>query len=204
MTKEVEADITAFGAAVTDLLTKVTISASNYNASKEVLEKFEHSPENKPKKRYSRNFLLPSEGRYWSPSLGLGFSSILGGCRLLHMWLFKIWSLINFITMKRLLLILNIFALLFGALATQSCEDTSGGYQHGYYNRNYYNGDAYNSGDYNERPYDERRYTRGYIPSDRPSIDVHLWTDACRRVKARIEVKRSRRASGEVVANFFD
>jgi hypothetical protein len=80
----VEADIAAFGAAVTDLLTKVTISASNYNASKEVLEKFEHSPENKPKKRYSRNFLLPSEGRYWSPSLGLGFSSILGGCRLLH------------------------------------------------------------------------------------------------------------------------
>ena len=70
--------------------------------------------------------------------------------------------------MKRLLLILNIFALVFGALATQSCEDTSGGYQHGYYNRNYY------SGDYNERSYDERRYNRGYYPSDRPSIDVHL------------------------------
>jgi hypothetical protein len=71
--------------------------------------------------------------------------------------------------MKRLLLILNIFALVFGALATQSCEDTSGGYQHAYYNRNYYSGNAYNSGDYNER-----RYARGYIPSDRPSIDVHL------------------------------
>jgi hypothetical protein len=76
--------------------------------------------------------------------------------------------------MKRLLLILNIFALVFGALATQSCEDTSGGYQHGYYNRNYYNGNAYNSGEYNGHPYNEGRYTRGYTPSDRPSIDVHL------------------------------
>ena len=75
----VEADIAAFGAAVTDLLTKVTISASNYNASKEVLEKFKHSCENNPKKRYSRNFLLSSEGRYLLPSLGLGFRSILGG-----------------------------------------------------------------------------------------------------------------------------
>jgi hypothetical protein len=71
--------------------------------------------------------------------------------------------------MKRVLLILNIFALALGALATQSCEDTSGGYQHGYYNRN-----AYNTGDYNEHSYDERRYTRGYNSSDRPSIDVHL------------------------------
>jgi hypothetical protein len=62
-----------------DASTKVTIFASNYNASKEVLEKFKHSSENKPKKRYSRNSLLPSEGRYWSPSLGLGFSSILVG-----------------------------------------------------------------------------------------------------------------------------
>jgi hypothetical protein len=56
-------DVAAFGAAVTDLLTKVTISASNYNASKEVLEKFEHLCENTPKKRYSCNFPLPSEGR---------------------------------------------------------------------------------------------------------------------------------------------
>src|ERR1700747_259183 len=40
--------------------------------------------EKNPKKLYSRNFLLPSEGRYWSPSLGLGFSSILGVRRLLH------------------------------------------------------------------------------------------------------------------------
>jgi hypothetical protein len=79
-----DTDIAAFGAEVTDLLTKVTISASNYNASKEVLGKFKHSCENNRKKRYSRNFLLPSEGRYLSPSLGLGFSSILGGCRLLH------------------------------------------------------------------------------------------------------------------------
>jgi hypothetical protein len=46
-------DVAAFGAAVTDLLTKVTISASNYNASKEVLEKFEHSCESTPKKRYT-------------------------------------------------------------------------------------------------------------------------------------------------------
>ena len=57
------------------------------------------------------------------------------------------------ITMKRLLLILNIFALVLGTLATQSCEDTSGGYQHGYYNRNYYNGNACTGGDYNERCY---------------------------------------------------
>jgi len=71
--------------------------------------------------------------------------------------------------MKRVLLILNIFALALGALATQSCEDTSSGYQHGYYNRNYYNGNAYNDGAYNER-----RYNRGYNSSDRPSIDVHL------------------------------
>jgi hypothetical protein len=70
--------IAAFGAALTNLLTKVTISASNYNASKEVLEKFKHSSENEPKKRYSRNFLLAYEGRHLSPSLGLGFSSILG------------------------------------------------------------------------------------------------------------------------------
>jgi hypothetical protein len=66
--------------------------------------------------------------------------------------------------MKRPLLILNIFALALGALAPQSCEDTSDGYRHGYYNRNYYNG-----GDYNERS-----YSRGYYPSDHPSIDVHL------------------------------
>jgi hypothetical protein len=70
----IEADIAAFGAAVTDLLTKVTISASNHNASKEVLEKFKHPCERNPKKRYSRNFLLSSEGRYLSPSLGLGFA----------------------------------------------------------------------------------------------------------------------------------
>jgi hypothetical protein len=31
MTAMIEADIAAFGAAVTDLLTKVTISASNHN-----------------------------------------------------------------------------------------------------------------------------------------------------------------------------
>jgi hypothetical protein len=49
----------------------------------------------------------------------------------------------------------------------------------------------------------ERLNKRGYYPSDRPSIDVHL-SDVCRRVKARIEVKQTRRASGEVVANFFD
>jgi len=35
---------------------------------------------------------------------------------------------------KHLLLILNIFALVFGALATQSCENTGGGYR-GYYPR---------------------------------------------------------------------
>jgi hypothetical protein len=74
-------------------------------------------------------------------------------------------------------LILNIFALVLGTLATQSCEDTSDGYQHyqhGYYNRNYYNGNAYNSGYYNENPYNENPYNRRYYPSDRPSIDVHF------------------------------
>jgi hypothetical protein len=79
--------------------------------------------------------------------------------------------------MKHLLLTLNIFALVLGAFATQSCEDTSGGhqhYQHGYYNRNYYNGNAYNRGYYNEKPYNESRYDRRYYPSDRPSIDVHF------------------------------
>ena len=49
----------------------------------------------------------------------------------------------------------------------------------------------------------ERLNQRGYYPSDRPSIDVHLSTDVYRRLKARIEVKQTRRAS-EVVANFFD
>ncbi len=58
----VEAESQAFGGAVADLLTKLTISASNYNASKEVLEKFKRSCEKNPKKRYSRNFLLLSEG----------------------------------------------------------------------------------------------------------------------------------------------
>jgi hypothetical protein len=70
--------------------------------------------------------------------------------------------------MKRLLLLLNMFALALGALATQSCEDTSTGYRHydgdrysqsGYYSRNYYNGNPYN---------------RDYYRSDRPSIDVHF------------------------------
>jgi hypothetical protein len=71
--------------------------------------------------------------------------------------------------MKLLLLVLNIFALVFGAFAMQSCEDTYGGYQHGYYNRNYYNGNGYNRGYYNGNP-----YNRAYYPSNRPSIDVHF------------------------------
>jgi hypothetical protein len=75
--------------------------------------------------------------------------------------------------MKRLLLLLNIFALALGALATQSCVDTYGGYghyggdrysQYGYYHQGYYNGNSYYGNPYN----------RGYYPSDRPSIDVHL------------------------------
>ena len=76
--------------------------------------------------------------------------------------------------MKRLLLIFNLFALVLGTLATQSCEYTPYGYQHGYYNRNYYNGNAYNNGYYNENPYNESHYNRRYYPSDRPSIEVHL------------------------------
>ncbi len=84
--------------------------------------------------------------------------------------------------MKRLRLILYLFSLVLGALATQSCEDTSGGYQYGYYHRNYYNGNAYNNGYYNgynggyynQQPYNEGRYYRQYYPSNGPSIDVHL------------------------------
>jgi hypothetical protein len=82
--------------------------------------------------------------------------------------------------MKCLLLILNLIALVLGTLATQSCEDTSYGYQHGYYNRSYYNGNAYNTenpynnGYYNVNPYNNGYYNRRYYPSGRPSIDVHL------------------------------
>lgn len=82
--------------------------------------------------------------------------------------------------MKRLRLILNIFAFVLGTLALQSCEsDGYQYYQHGYYNRNYYNRDAYNTGYYNENPYNrgyynQSRYNGEYYPSDRPSIDLHL------------------------------
>ena len=73
-----------------------------------------------------------------------------------------------FIKIKRLLLLLNIFALALGALATQSCVDTYGEYRHhngdgysqyGYYNQDYCNGNPYNG---------------GYYRSNCPSIDVHL------------------------------
>jgi hypothetical protein len=70
----VEPDIAASALRLPISSTKVTISASNHNASKEVLEKLKHPCERNPKKRYSRNFLLSSEGRYLSPSLGLGFA----------------------------------------------------------------------------------------------------------------------------------
>jgi hypothetical protein len=45
--------------------------------------------------------------------------------------LFKIESLIIFIAVKHLNLVFNIFALVFGALATQSCQDTAGFIQRG-------------------------------------------------------------------------
>jgi hypothetical protein len=75
----VEADIAASALRLRISSTKVTISASNHNASKEVLEKFKRLCERNLKKRYSRNFLFLSEGRYLLPSLGLGFRSVLGG-----------------------------------------------------------------------------------------------------------------------------
>jgi hypothetical protein len=79
--------------------------------------------------------------------------------------------------MKRFLLILNMFALALGALATQSCEDTSEHYRHGYYNRAYYNQNPYNRS-YNRAYYpSDRAYypsDPAYYPSDRPSIDVRF------------------------------
>jgi ABC-type oligopeptide transport system substrate-binding subunit len=72
--------------------------------------------------------------------------------------------------MKRLLVVLSMFALALGALATQSCEDTSEHYQHGYYNRAYYPSDpAYHPSDPAYYPSE-----RDYYPSDRPSIDVRF------------------------------
>jgi hypothetical protein len=73
--------------------------------------------------------------------------------------------------MKRFLLILNILALVFGALAMQSCEDTSNEYHHhhhGYNDRHDNDGNGYD----NEHSYNENRYNRESYP-DRPSIDVH-------------------------------
>jgi hypothetical protein len=74
--------------------------------------------------------------------------------------------------MKRVFLILNMFALAVGVLATQSCETSSAGYryhdsnryaQHGDYNRTYYSGDPY-----------DRDYDRGHYRSDEPSLDVRF------------------------------
>src|SRR5271169_373679 len=57
-----------------------------------------------------------------------------------------------------------------GALATQSCEFT--GKHFGYHDRDHYDHDRY----YHEGQSDGNNYR-----SDRPSIDVHLCTNACQR-----------------------
>jgi hypothetical protein len=74
--------------------------------------------------------------------------------------------------MKKQFSALSVFALLLGALATQSCESTDG--QNSYYYRGhsgYYRDGRY--ADYNGY-YHERRYIRDDYQSNRPWIDVHF------------------------------
>ena len=74
--------------------------------------------------------------------------------------------------MKRTLLILNLFALVLGTLATQSCEFTDG--QNSYYNRGDYG--YYRDGGYtgDNGYYHQRRYAPDDYQSDRPAIYVHF------------------------------
>jgi hypothetical protein len=74
--------------------------------------------------------------------------------------------------MKRQFSALSVFALVLGALATQSCEFTDG--QNSYYNRGHYG--YYRDGSYagDDRYYHQRRYARDDYQSNRPGIDVHF------------------------------
>jgi hypothetical protein len=85
--------------------------------------------------------------------------------------------------MKRQFFALSVFALVLGALATQSCESTDG--QNSYYNRGhsgYYRGGRYanDNGYYEDGSYvgdidyyHERRYVRDSYQPNRPGIEVH-------------------------------
>jgi hypothetical protein len=74
--------------------------------------------------------------------------------------------------MKRQFSALSVFALVLGALATQSCESTDG--QNSYYNRGH--SGYYRDGRYADDNgyYHERRYVRDDYQSNRPGIDVHF------------------------------
>jgi hypothetical protein len=86
--------------------------------------------------------------------------------------------------MKRQFSALSVFALVVGALATQSCGSTDG--QNSYYNRGhsgYYRDGRYadDNGYYHDGSYvgdngyyHERRYVRDDYQSNRPRIDVHF------------------------------
>ena len=74
--------------------------------------------------------------------------------------------------MKRQFSALSVFALVVGALATQSCESTDG--QNSYYNRGH--SGYYRDGRYADDNgyYHERHYVNDDYQSNRPRIDVHF------------------------------
>jgi hypothetical protein len=74
--------------------------------------------------------------------------------------------------MKRQFSALSVFALVLGALATQSCEFTDG--QNLYYNRGH--SGYYRDGRYADDNgyYQERYYVHDDYQSNRPGIDVHF------------------------------
>jgi hypothetical protein len=74
--------------------------------------------------------------------------------------------------MKRQFSALSVFALVLGALATQSCEFTDG--QNSYYNRGH--SGYYRDGRYADDNgyYQERHYVHDDYQSNRPGIDVHF------------------------------
>jgi hypothetical protein len=86
--------------------------------------------------------------------------------------------------MKRQFFALSVFALVLGALATQSCESTDG--RNSYYNRghsSYYRDGRYanDNGYYQDGSYGgdngyyhERRYVRDNDQPNHPGIDVHF------------------------------
>jgi hypothetical protein len=86
--------------------------------------------------------------------------------------------------MKRQFFALSVFALVLGALATQSCESTDGRNSYynrghsGYYRDGHYANDNgyYQDGSYvgDNGYYHERRYVRDNYQPNRPGIDVHF------------------------------